>query len=153
MVHTRDNHWDDIRFCTKAVSVGEGPDCYSGGYYIATNHRGYYGSERATVPKKLKARIKISNNYSQFGAMIGTIINETTGEKVRENYSFSGDQVVELPYSETQEQTFRFYAINPGGGFRWKGAPTGVMTLHIDNRHREKIATLESWSETNCSES
>lgn len=147
MVHTRDNHWDDIRFCTRAVSVGETPDCYSGGYYIATNHKGYYGSERATVPKKLHARIKISNVY--FEPVKGTIINETTGQTISNNEGFTNGRVVELPYSETQDQTFRFYAVKPGGG---GGDPTGIMTLYVDNIQREKVANVESWQETNCSD-
>ena len=143
MVHTRHDHWDDIRFCTKLVPVGEPAECYSGGYYIATSHRGYFGSERAIVPKKLHARIKISNVYDGF--VVGTIFNETTGQPVRNNESFSGGQVIELPYSETQDQTFLFYAIGQRGRY---GQRIGVMVLYVDKINKERVADVPVWQES-----
>ena len=142
MVHTRHDHWDDIRFCTKPVPAGEPAECYSGGYYIATSHRGYFGSQRATVPKKLHARIKISNVYDGF--VVGTIFNETTGQPVRNNENFSNGQVIELPYSDTQDQTFRFYAIRQRGRY---GQRIGVMVLYVDKINKERVADVPVWQE------
>jgi len=151
MVHTDRDHWDDIRFCTKAVPISENAECYSGGYYIATSHKGYYGSERATVPKKLHARIRISNVY--FEPVTVTVTNETTGQIICNNEGSSGGRVIELTYSDTQDQTFRFYATqNSCRGFFCR-RNTGVMVLYVDHIGKERVANLESWSETNCSES
>ena len=135
--------WDDIRFCTKPAGGGE---CYSGGYYVVRSVDGNFGSERATVPKKLYARIRISNAY--FGSITGTIINETTGQSVCSNCSFSDGQVIALPYSETQDQIFRFYATSSCNGRFCR--TTGVMVLYIDHSYRETVANLESWLEINC---
>jgi hypothetical protein len=151
MVQTQGNHWDDIRFCTRTLSAGEGSECFSGGYYITSN-RGNRDSGRAIVHKKLHARIRMSNVY--FGHIIGTIINETRGETLYSNAHFSNGQVIDLPYSDTQDQTFRFYATQPQGGghgfFKFMDHRPGVMVLYVDHMYKE--ANLESWQEVNCSE-
>lgn len=144
MVYTEDDHWDDIRFCTKSITANEVTECYSGGYYIATTVAGYFGSQRATVPKKFRSRIRISNNY--FQNLQATIINETTGQTLYHEEQFVDGQVIELPYSDTQDQTFRFYAISPGW-FIWGRARVGVMVLYIDSRYMDREAHLESWQE------
>ena len=149
MVYTRDDHWDDIRFCTRTLSASEGSECFSGGYYITSN-RGNRDSGRATVSKKLHARIRMSNVYFEY--IIGSIVNETTGQALYSSAHFSNGQVIDLPYSDTQDQTFRFYAVQPQGDgwFMFRDHRPGVMVLYVDHTYKE--ANLESWSETNCSE-
>jgi hypothetical protein len=146
------NNWDDIRFCTRTVASNQTAECYSGGYYVARHiHAGaYFGTGVATVPKKYHARIKISNVYD--GYMLGSIINETIGNTLHDRANFSNGQVIELPYSDIQDQTFRFYAIDRSKRSRFgmrNDEQTGIMVLYID---QEKMANLESWTEANCSE-
>jgi hypothetical protein len=156
MVQTFDDHWDDIRFCARALAPGEGAECFSGAYYITSN-RGSRDAGRVTVPKKLHARIGMSNVY--YGFIIGTIINETTGQTIHSNAQFSNGQVINLPYSETQDQTFRFYATQPqgGGGGRFgrigfANHRPGVMVLYIEHTKREAVANFEGWKEVDCRE-
>jgi len=156
MVQTRDNHWDDIRFCARALPAGEGAECFSGAYYV-TSDRGSRDVGRVTVPKKLHARIGMSNVY--YGFIIGTIINETTGQTIHSNAQFSNGQVINLPYSETQDQIFRFYAVQPqsgvSGGRFFRRLPEhrpGVMVLYVEHTNKENTANLESWEEVNCIE-
>ena len=147
MVQTSGNHWDDIRFCTKGLPNNEGSECFTGGYIITSN-RDNRDSGRATVPKKLHARIRISNAY--FNDINGTIINETTGQTLYNNTHFNNGQAIELPYSDTQDQTFRFYPEQPQnhGGKRWfRGRSTGVMVLYIEHINREKVADI-TWPDT-----
>jgi hypothetical protein len=153
MVYTRHDHWDDIRFCTRALSAGEGPECFSGGYYI-TSKRGNKDSGRVTVPKKSHAYIRMSNVYFEY--IIGTVINETTRQTLYSEAHFSNGQIINLPYSDAQNQTFRFYATQPpktdifGSSFFIDDKP-GIMVLYVDHMYKE--ANLESWTEVNCYES
>jgi len=156
MVQTFDDHWDDIRFCARALPAGEGAECFSGAYYVTSN-RGSRDAGRVTVPKKLHARIGMSNVY--YGFIIGTIINETTGETIHSNAQFSNGQVINLPYSETQDQTFRFYAVQPqsgvSGGRFFRRLPEhrpGVMVLYVEHTKREAVANFEGWQEADCHE-
>jgi hypothetical protein len=142
--------WDDVRLCTKAAPAGESSECFGGYMVHELNQHRLLSTERTTVPKKLQGRIRFSNVY--WGKVRVTIVNETTGEPVRNNESFSDGQVINLPYSDTQDQTFRFYTEKQGGGwFGWHSG-VGVMVLSFDHMYRETIATLESWQETNCSD-
>ena len=129
-------NWDDIRFCTKEVTGDENSECYSGGYYISSNN-GSLGSGQAVVPKKTHARIRISNVY--FGYMIGTIVNITTGQTLYDNAHFSNGQVIELPYSDVQDQTFKFYTVQQIGKIGPNNHRLGVMVLYIDHINREKV--------------
>ena len=144
MVHTINDNWDDIRFCQRTISAGESSECYSGGYYLARAVGGNFGSERATVTKKLHARIRISNVY--YGSVIGTIIKETTGQIIYNNAGFSNGQVIELPYSDTQDQVFRFYAVQQTGGRWWSRKATGVMVLYIDHIGKDRETNV-AWQE------
>jgi hypothetical protein len=145
LVLTTDNHWDDIRFCTREVFIGEDSECFSGGYIITSN-RNNTDLGSATVPKKLHARIKISS--ADFNDLFGTIINETTGQTLYSKTHFSNGQIIELPYSETQDQTFRFYADSSPG----RGRSTGVMVLYIDHINHKTVDVTwpETLSEMSC---
>lgn len=145
--------WDDLFFCTKSTpSPTENSECYSGGYYIARtgtkvmigdegmhNIQDFFGTGSATVPKHLHARIKISNVYSQY--MVGTIINVTTGQTLYNQSHFTEGQTIELPFSDTQDQAFRFYATKQSG---WRGTGNyGVMVLYIDHQGKQANVTWE----------
>ena len=152
MVRSWDDHWDDIRFCTKPAAIGETAECYSGGYYVARIYGGdYFGSGNATVPKKLHSRIRINNVYYQ--PVIITVVNNTTGQTLVDKGSYSNGAVIELPYSETQDQNFSFYAVKPdgggdGGGMWWNlHQITGTAVLYIEHINREKVATV-TWKES-----
>jgi hypothetical protein len=145
MAPTINDKWDDIRFCQKTMSTSESSECYSGGFYVARAVGGNFGSERAVVPKKLHARIKIRNVY--FGTVMSTIINETTGQIIYNNIGFSNGQVIELPYSDTQDQVFRFYAVQQTDGRWWPRKATGVMVLYIDHIGKDREANVV-WQES-----
>lgn len=134
--------WDDVRFCTKSVTVDESTECYSGGYQISADAgQRVFGSGSATVPKKLKSRIKISNVYG--ATVIITVINDTAGEKIKDKSRVSNGEVIELPYSQTQDQKFSFYFTREGGWFRRQ---TGVMVLYVDHVKRDREAEV-IWEE------
>lgn len=143
MVHTEDNHWDDIRFCTKPA---DGLECYSGGYYVERAVDSNFGSGVATVPKKLHARIRISNVY--FNPVKVTVINDTTGATICNNSDYGSGGVIDLPYSDTQDQTFRFYATQNSCRGWFCRRDTGVLVLYIDRMAKEKIANKPIWKES-----
>jgi hypothetical protein len=83
------------------------------------------------------------------------IVNETTGQTLYNGTNFANGQVVELPFSDTKDQIFRFSEPQSSGGFgfffrRFSGI--GVMLLVFDHIRKEKEAVLESWEEKNCVE-
>lgn len=143
MVRTKGNHWDDIRFCTKQTN--DGFECYSGGYYVERVVDSNFGSGVATVPKKLHARIKISNVY--FNPVKVTVINDTTGATICNNSDYGNGGIIELPYSDTQEQTFKFYATQQSCEGWFCRRDTGVLVLYIDRIAKEKIANDPVWQE------
>lgn len=129
--------WDDIRFCTKTAVDGETSECFSGSYYLSTNAGFKMGQTVATVPKKMHARIRVSNVSWTY--LPGSVINETTGESIYYYRELHEGEVIELPYSETQDQRFRFYTHNRS---------LGVMVLYIDRIIGEtKTAKFEGWGE------
>ena len=139
--------WTEARLCTKSISPQDNIECYFGKYYIGINQQ---GSERATIPKKFHSRIKFSNVHGS--ETKATIINETTGQTLYNEGTFSNGQVIELPYSDIQDQTFRFYVIPSPGFMVWDWKHIGVMALYINSKYLEQEASLESWQEVNCSE-
>ena len=145
--------WDDISICVKAVGDEESLECYAGYlvYGISGDNRLVQSSWRGTVPKKAHGRLKFSNVYR--GNMAVTIVNETTGQTLYSGTNFTNGQVVELPFSEIQDQTFRFEEPQGGrrGFFGWFSG-IGVMLLTFDHIRKEKEAVLESWEEKNCVE-
>jgi len=151
MVAKSGTSWDDIRFCTRPVPIGENAECYSAGYRIL-NYYGDSGSGEAIIPKKMKARIRISKVYHEY--VVGTIVNESTGETIRNRTNFTDGQVIELPYSETKDQKIKFH-FEPQCSivFLSKYCRVGVMVLYVDHIHEEKVAKLEGWTEADCSES
>ena len=138
----------NVRFCTKAITIAEGTECFGGFFGAGIMHQNYRVSGAGTgiVPKKMKSRIRISHAYRGFIA--GTIVNNTTGVVLYNKARFNNGQTIELPFSETQDQIFRFYAEAQG----WS-CPLGIMTLYVDHYYKEKVAKLESWEEKNCNES
>ena len=134
--------WKEARLCTKSISPQDNIECYFGKYYIGINQQ---GSERAIIPKKFHSRIKFSNVHGS--ETKATIINETTGQTLYNEGTFSNGQVIELPYSDIQDQTFRFYIIPSPGFMVWEWGHIGVMALYINSKYREQGARLESWQE------
>ena len=147
--------YDDIRICTKDAHSKEQTECL-GGYLV----RGIDGSrsivqstQRATVPKKMHGHIRFSNFFD--GGMVVTIVNETTGQTLYNSANFTNGQVIELPFSASQDQVFRFYEPECAGGgggigrfFRCMHG-RGVMVLYIDHIAQEKVASV-SWKELPC---
>ena len=146
--------WDDIRLCTKPVYSKESCECYIGhlvhGIYDRAPSVNSTGT--AVVPKRFHGRVRFSNVYH--GNMVVTIVNDTTGETLYNSGSFSSGQVIQLPYSETKDQTFRFYVPTVtysgfwffgGGGTHYAGG-IGVMTVYADQVGSENVAKVE-WKE------
>lgn len=146
--------WDDVSICTKAVNNEEGLECYGGYLVYGINNKGgplVQSTGRATVPKKMHGRLKFSNVYN--GQMTVTIVNETTGQTIYNSTNFTNGQIIELPFSETQDQTFRFNEPQLRGLFFFVSPyGIGVMLLTFDHIRKEKGAILESWEEKNCIE-
>jgi hypothetical protein len=151
----RHETYDDIYICQKTVSANEGLEC-SGGYLIygISGNSNHYvqNTGKATVPKKMHGRIRFSNVYSS--PMRVTIVNETTGQTIYNAGSFTNRQVIELPFSETQDQVFRFEEPkeepkNGGKGFRKvRFSGIGVMILSFDHIYRERVANAPIWQES-----
>jgi len=133
----------NVRFCVKPITIAEGTECFGGFFGAGIMHQNYRVSGTGTgmVPKKMKSRIRISHAYRGF--IIGTIVNSTTGVVLYNKTRFNNGQTIELPFSETQDQTFRFYAEVQG----WC-RPLGIMTLYVDHYYKKKVAKLEPWEET-----
>lgn len=140
-------NWDDIRIYQKKTRHHHKEMECLGGYLV----RGIDGNtsllqstKHAVVPKKMHSRIKFSNFFDH--SMIVTIKNKTTGKILYDAKHFSAGQVVELPFSTTQDQTFSFHDhglhgnANPG---------RGVMILYVDHINSEKVATT-TWKDLPC---
>ena len=144
--------YDDVRICTREVNAGEGSECL-GGYVVYGKDNNVVNTGRVTVPKKLHARARVSNVYGErFGNLIAiTIINETTGERVKDNDAFRSGDSFPLPYSEIQDQTFTLHPVpraeNHG---RRKFYSVGVITFYVDHVYREKVANDPVWQELPC---
>jgi len=146
--------WDDLFFCTKsAPSPTDSSDCYSDGYYIARTAtkvmigdegmhsiQSFFGTGVATVPKHFHARIIVSNVYMQY--MVGTIVNVTTGQTLYNQSYFTEGQIIELPFSDIQDQTFQFYATKQPN--RRGTGNYGVMVLYIDHQGKQANITWET---------
>lgn len=147
--------WDDLYFCTKSTpATEENSECYTGSFYVArtaskisgfSSGAGFFGNGRGTVPKGFHARIRISNVYGSY--MVGTINNVTKNETLANQEHFIDGQVIELPYSETEDQNFSFYAISQSPIWRRTLSPNyGVMVLYVDHQGKIKTAAVE-WQE------
>ena len=134
----------NVRFCTKQITINEGTECFGGFFGAGIMHGDYRqsGTGRVIVPKKRHSRIKISHAYSR--TIFGTIVNNTTGAVLYNEATFYNGQTIELPYSETQDQDFSFYAVFGRGFFCYR--PLGIMTAHIDHEYQDPIANI-SWKE------
>jgi len=86
--------------------------------------------------------------------MTVTIINETTGQTLYNNGSFGNGQVINLPFSETMDQSFRFYVEQVNHGHFWEtsyAGGKGVMVLYVDRVNRKKVANVK-WVQESCNE-
>ena len=142
---------DDINICLKTVSANEGSECYGGHLiYGISGGSGHYvqNTGKATVPKKMHGRLRVSDVHS--GSIKVTIVNETTGQTVHNAGIFTNGQVVELPFSETQEQVFRFEEPpqKESGFMRLIVSDIGVMILTFDHRYSERTADAPVWQES-----
>ena len=139
---------DDIRICQKAVNSREGTECFVGylasGIQTNTNIPKIQSTERVLVPKKMRSRVKFSPVYS--GCMRVTIVNETTGEYIYNSFCFTNGQVVELPFSVTMDQSFRFFSADIKQIFPFVGGQDsrGVMMIYIDHITEDKTAMQEA---------
>lgn len=144
MIRSHPPHSDDVYFCMQPVGNKEQAECYSDAYYIASWAESNHDAGRATVPKKLHSRIRTSNAYS--GSIAVTVINETTGQPVVQNARYSTGGIIELPYSETIDQTFRFYIMESECRGWFCSSPIGILVLYVDHINREKTIKVE-WIE------
>ena len=140
------NPWGTVRVCAKAANTNDA-ECLAG--YIT--YRGCGGSSTSTastgstvVPKHIHARIRFTGIYQRYHMPI-TIINRTTGSVVYNDGHFTNGQVVELPFSDTQDQLFEYYHSGDQTG-------AGLMSFYVDHSFRAAAAKVESWSEANCHE-
>ena len=145
---------DDVHICVRSVNAEEGSECL-GGYHVSGKWNNIYGNGSnnegtATVPKKTHARIRFSNIYGHGRYLPITIVNDTTGQMLYNNVRFYNGQVVDLPFSEIQDQVFRFYKSDRTSRGSWRDI--GVVILYVDHMYKETVANLESWSEVNCNE-
>lgn len=146
--------WDDLYFCTKNTpTTEENSECYSGAFYVARTATkisgfpagaGFFGNGQVTVPAHLHAWIMISNVYKDF--MVGTVINLTTGQTLYDQVHFTDGQRINLPFSDMQDQTFKFYATRQQVRWFWDQGNYGVMALYIDHKGEAKTVRVD-WNE------
>lgn len=146
--------WDDIRICQTAARQDEQAECFAG--YLVRGINGgstlLQSTQRMVLPKKMHGRIRFTNFFNQH--MIVTVVNETTGQALCNAESITNGRVIELPFSTTQDQVFRFndHAINFAGFGRFGGGSflgKGVMILYIDHINSERVATV-NWKDLPC---
>ena len=131
---------DDVFLCDRPANEGE-HECYAGYAVYGTYHRNNWRNDyeniwaKGTVPKKLQGYLRIERAYE--GSMSGTIVNETKGEVVAKG-SFSANQIIQLPVSETQDQVFRYE----------HHAGKGIVKIYVGRINRVKEAQI-AWEE-NC---
>lgn len=149
----------DIRFCTKRVnSTTEVTECYGGKYAFQGSdwrNTGNWKFAMATVPRNRHAHLKSFRGIRNW-EMLLSVINKTTGQTLYYDKNISGHgQIIDLPFSETQDQTFEFYLgyNDHRCGGRVCGSGTGAAVLFFDHAEKTKVASLESWQEVNCSAS
>jgi len=132
-------NWDDVFLCDRPAWEGE-QECYLGyavyGCHHKSNRRNDYENiwAQGIIPKKLQGYIRIERIYG--GGLSGMIINVTTGEVVSKG-SFSENQVIQLPVSETQDQVFKY---EPQAG-------KGVVVIYVERINRVKEAKIQ-WEES-----
>lgn len=126
--------------CQGHTSPGSVEDCLAGTVQIP-HYRGT-GHGRIVLPKKRGARVGFSD--SRHPHYYITVNNETTGQQTIPRRRVSNGHYIELPISETQDQTFNFVVE------RWDQCTCnqpGRMNIYI-NRMR-KMANVE-WQEGSC---
>ncbi len=125
--------WDDIRLCTKIVSPSDSPNCYTGAYYIATSVNPFFGNGQGFLPKCLHGRLQLNHVYR--GNVFITVINNNTGKTIVDHSSQGEGSVIDLPFSYTEDQTFKFYISG-------KGTQTGVLTMLVDHHGQYKTSSV-----------
>jgi hypothetical protein len=120
--------WDDIRICTKIVSPNENTNCYTGGYYIATSVKPFYGNGQGILPKGLHGFLQLNHVYR--GRLLITVV-DGSGKKIVDRTRVGEGSIINLPYSSTQDQYFKFYLTgNPSN--------TGVLTMLVEHHGKYK---------------
>ena len=99
----------------------------------------------------MRSRIRFSHFFDSYMAV--TILNETTGQTLHNAGHFHNGQIIELPFSASKDQTFKFYEDYGqtyggwwGGGHHGKG----VMVVYIDHINKIKVASAPIWKELPC---
>ncbi len=136
MVWSSRPNMDDIRLCQKEVPAAAGTECLVGylvrGIYAYGDDCRIQSTNLAVVPKKMHGRLKFSDfHYGQY--LTVTITNKTTGQVLYNPGFFSNGQVVDLPFSNTEDQVFEFYVVDTN--------VRGIMTVQVDSVNVDNAAT------------
>lgn len=139
---TEHNSGGDVNFCTRPnLHPDEHTECFTGSYYIAGAGRSGLDQNIITVPKHLHASIKVTNVYGQF--VLVTIIDIKSGKKLHyKEYHVEGD-IITLPFSESDDQSFKFYINKIGSSFKFGNY--GIITSYIKGSDNKPNIT---WEET-----
>jgi len=119
-----------IRICTAPMDNGS---CYTGGYYIATPAKPFFGNGQGILPKGLHGRLELNHVYN--GNVLITLVNNTTGTTLVDHVSMGEGSVINLPFSYTEDQSFTFYI---SGKFYL----AGVLTMLVDSHGQYKTSTI-----------
>jgi hypothetical protein len=128
--------------CQRHTSPPAIEDCLAYGVQIP-HYRGT-GYGRIVLPQKRGARVGFDNSKHPYYYITAT--NEATGEKVIPRRQVSNGYYIELPVSNTQDQTFSFVVE------RWEHCTCerpGRMDVYIN--YMRKIPKIE-WKEVSCRE-
>ena len=131
--------WDDVFLCDRPAQEGE-HECYVGYAVYGRHHKNNWRNDyenvwaQGIVPKKMQGYVRIERTYE--GNMSGTIVNQTKGEIVAKG-SWSENQIIQLPVSETQDQVFRYE----------HHAGKGIVKIYVGRINRVKEAQV-TWEES-----
>lgn len=131
--------WDDVKLCTHPAS-DDVPLCYGGGYYIVrrTSHSPL-DEGHAIVPKSFHSRLQLTNAYNHQQIAV-TLINEASRAMLIDHQPVSDGAVIELPYSDSETQSFRFFLSRLPD----QSDSTGVLVLLIDHQDIERTAHIST---------
>lgn len=126
-------NWDDVRLCTKLVSLDDNSECYTGGYYIASSTRPFFGNGQSILPKGLRGRLQLNRVYR--ANVLVTVILANTGKVIVNQASMGEGAIIDLPFSDIEDQVFNFHL----SGHK---SLTGVLTMLVSHKGKYKTATV-----------
>ena len=145
-VHMVDgSSWGDTYFCTQDTpNVSQNASCYTGGFFIARLAGDFFGNHgqvgEVTVPQHLTGHLVIQKAYDR-KTLVVTLINETTGQTLDNQVMLHQGDVIDLPVSASEDQTFKFFATES------TQYNEGAISAQIDHQGTKKMAQV-NWTKT-----